>query len=248
MSEYTIKALGPDTWDAFAALAQRHGGGGFGCWCTWFHRDTHASPASRSTCTHQGHGAEQGPDASVLCGACPYGVQGTQAAGPEASPAVGTLSPRCGHSGREVKEELVRQGRAHAALVFDGDVAVGWCQYGTPEELPGIHHRKEYLAGATRLPDYRLTCFFVDRKYRRKGVASAALSGALELIALQGGGLVEGYPRDTGGKKVSASFLYSCTRSLFERAGFSYDRPKSVSHCVMVKTVTPSAQRAPAGC
>jgi hypothetical protein len=25
---------------------------------------------------------------------------------------------------------------AHAALVFDGEVAVAWCEYGTPEELP----------------------------------------------------------------------------------------------------------------
>jgi len=26
MSEFTVKPLGPDTWDAFAALAERHNG------------------------------------------------------------------------------------------------------------------------------------------------------------------------------------------------------------------------------
>ena len=31
---------------------------------------------------------------------------------------------------RALKEERVREGRAHAALVFDGEVAVGWCEYG----------------------------------------------------------------------------------------------------------------------
>ncbi len=35
----------------------------------------------------------------------------------------------------------------------------------------------------------------------------------------------------------SASFLYNGTRSLFERAGFSYDRPKGKNHCVMSKQV-----------
>jgi hypothetical protein len=30
--------------------------------------------------------------------------------------------------------------------VFDGEVAVAWCEYGTPEELPNIYHRKEYEA------------------------------------------------------------------------------------------------------
>lgn len=57
-------------------------------------------------------------------------------------------------------------------------------------------------------------------------MSAVALRGALDLIAKAGGGLVEGYPHDTGGKKISASFLYNGTRSLFAQAGFSYDRPK----------------------
>ena len=76
--------------------------------------------------------------------------------------------------GRPYKELLVREGRAHAALVFDGDEAIGWCQYGSPAELPGIAHRKEYLTGVDVLPDFRITCFFVDRQARRSGVARAA--------------------------------------------------------------------------
>ena len=70
-----------------------------------------------------------------------------------------------------------------------------------------------------------------------------ARRGALDLIAVAGGGVVEAYPQDTGGKKVSASFLYNGTRSLFEKAGFSYDRRKGMNHCVMSKTVPPAANR-----
>ncbi len=45
---------------------------------------------------------------------------------------------------------------------------------------------------------------------------------------------MEAYPQQTAdGEKVSASFLYSATRSLFEQAGFSYARPKGKKHCVM---------------
>jgi len=138
---------------------------------------------------------------------------------------------------RALKERLVREGRAHAALVFDGDVAVGWCQFGTPAELPNINHRKQYEAELDSLPDYRLTCFFVDKRYRRRGVSTLALQGALNLIAAAGGGVVEAYPQDTGGKKITASFLYSVTRSLFEQAGFSYVRPKGKNHTVMRTTV-----------
>ena len=140
---------------------------------------------------------------------------------------------------RTLKQRLVAEGRAHAALVFDGDVAVGWCEYGSPHELPNINHRKEYEAAMESPPDYRLTCFFIDRRYRRQGVSAVALRGALDLIAQAGGGVVETYPQDTGGKKITASFLYNGTRSLFEQAGFTYLRPKGKNHCVMSKTVPP---------
>ena len=50
-----------------------------------------------------------------------------------------------GISRRAVKEDRVRTGRAHAALVLDEEgVAEGWCPYGSPEELPAIKHRREY--------------------------------------------------------------------------------------------------------
>lgn len=78
---------------------------------------------------------------------------------------------------RELKRRYVQQGKAHAALVVDGDEAIAWCEYGTPEELPTIHHRKQYEAECDVLPDYRLTCIFVDRRYRRRGLAEVALRG-----------------------------------------------------------------------
>src|SRR3546814_5238093 len=36
---------------------------------------------------------------------------------------------------RALKEQLVRDGEAHAALVFEGDQVQGWAQYGDVEEL-----------------------------------------------------------------------------------------------------------------
>lgn len=146
-----------------------------------------------------------------------------------------------GEKGRPWKERLVREGKAHAALVFDGDSAVAWCQYGSPEELPRIYHLKEWEAGLTgKPPAYRITCIFVDRDYRRKGLAGVAVRGVLDLIAKAGGGVVEGYPHDLQGKKMRSQFLYSATRTLFEEVGFSYERPKGKGNCVMRRTVSPA--------
>jgi hypothetical protein len=90
-------------------------------------------------------------------------------------------------------------------------------------------------------PAYRITCIFVDRDYRRKGVASAAVRGALDLIAKAGGGVVEGYPHDLQGEKIRSQFLYSATRSPLEEVGFSYERPQGKKNCVMRMTVSPVA-------
>lgn len=137
---------------------------------------------------------------------------------------------------RSLKHRLVEEGRAHAALVFDGDQAVAWCQYGSPEELPNIYHRKEYEAAGEPPPDYRLTCIFVEKGHRRSGLARVALGGALELIARAGGGVVEGYPHDTSdGRKVSV--LYDGTRRMYEDAGFDHVRPKGQRNCIMRITV-----------
>jgi GNAT superfamily N-acetyltransferase len=201
MGSYTIRPLGPGTWDAFAALAERH----HGCWC-----------AVHGSCWAEGSG----------CWCMRFQRSCT--------------SKRPGEGNRDRKERLVSEGRAHAALVFDGAGAVAWCQYGTPEELPDIYHRKEYEAGLDTWPDYRLTCLFVDKNYRRRGVAGVALRGALDLIAQAGGGVVEAYPQDTDGEQIPASVLYNGTRGLFEQAGFSYGRPKGRYHCVMSRTVLPA--------
>ena len=93
---------------------------------------------------------------------------------------------------RVLKRSYVEAGKAHAALVLDGEEAIAWCEFGTPEELPTIHHRTQYDATSERDPDWRLTCIFVDKRYRRLGITELAIRGALDLIAEAGGGVVGG--------------------------------------------------------
>jgi ribosomal protein S18 acetylase RimI-like enzyme len=142
-----------------------------------------------------------------------------------------------GANRRDKKELRVRQGTAHAALVYDGATCVGWCQFGTPEELPRIKHLRIYNEGVCPSPDWRITCFFVDKAYRGRGVASAALAGALKEIARLGGGKVESYPEDVSDRTVSASFLYNSRLSIFESQGFERVRRLGKNHWVVAKAV-----------
>ena len=121
---------------------------------------------------------------------------------------------------RAAKEARVRAGTAMAALVFEGETCLGWCQFGPAGDLTRIKHRKAWEAGGGALPDWRITCFFVDKGARGRGVAEAALKGALELIAAAGGGVVESMPEEAAGRKVSGAFLHNAELAMFERAGF----------------------------
>jgi GNAT superfamily N-acetyltransferase len=140
---------------------------------------------------------------------------------------------------RAVKELRVRQDRAHAALVYDGGRCVGWCQFGVPDELPRIKNRRAYLDGLDELPDWRITCFFVDRGHRSLGVASAGLAGALGEIARLGGGTVESYPDEVGDRSVSAGFLHNGTLAMFERQGFERVRRIGTTRWVVRRPVAP---------
>ena len=139
------------------------------------------------------------------------------------------------------KRRLVEEGIAHAALVFEGDQAIAWCEYGSPLELPNIYHRKEFDAQETHQAPWRITCFFVDRDHRRKGVALEALHGALALIAEAGGGEVVSFPNELEpGKKTSSSFLHNVTRGMFEDAGFTFERRIGKRKTVMRKVIEPA--------
>ena len=138
---------------------------------------------------------------------------------------------------RRTKERLVREGRAHASLVYKGEDCIGWCQFGSPVELPSIHNERAYLATRPKLPDWRITCFFSGKGFRGKGVASAALQGAIEQIRKLGGGRIEGYPEDTEGRKASPAFLFNGALSTFERHGFKRTRLIGKHKWVVTRTI-----------
>jgi len=141
---------------------------------------------------------------------------------------------------RDEKEQRVHAGRTHAALVFAGDECLGWCQFGSPEELPEIKSRRRYEQDLTAVPDWRITCFFTGKGKCRRGVADAALGGALAEIARHGGGTVEGYPEETDDRTLSGSFLHTGPMAAFENHGFTRTRPISPHRWVVTRTVDPA--------
>ena len=126
------------------------------------------------------------------------------------------------------KRSLVHEGQSHGTIVYKGRTPVGWCQYGPREELPRIDAGRNYRKVGPLPPEkklWRITCFFVDRRYRRMEVSKAALHSALVAIRKNGGKAVEGYPVQPPEKKFSSSMMWNGTVKLFQEFRFSKVAP-----------------------
>jgi len=143
---------------------------------------------------------------------------------------------------RATKEELVRAGRAHAALVLDDEGrAQGWAKYGRLDELPLLaQHRRAYEKEPSTPPDWRISCFYTDTRHRREGIARAALAGALDLIGREGGGTVEATPEITAGRVAHGRFLFVASVELFEEHGFTRVRQLGTWAWLVRRVVAPS--------
>lgn len=137
---------------------------------------------------------------------------------------------------RAYKERLVSANQSHAALVYEGTDVIGWCQFGPPAELPARMSGPRKLGVTT--PDWRITCFFVDRDRRGEGVAEAALRGALRIISANGGGTVDAYPIATRGRPHTNSFLWAGTESMFSEVGFETLGSLGTTKVLMRKVVS----------
>ncbi len=143
---------------------------------------------------------------------------------------------------RKDKEALVRESRAHAILVYDGKSPIGWCQYGKREELPRIDARRTYREAT--VPDqtetlWRITCFFVAKGHRGKGVAKFALHAALASIRRQGGGTVEAFPVVSEKMAAVPEWRWFGTLGMFRREGFKTIAPLGTSGVLVRKTISP---------
>jgi GNAT superfamily N-acetyltransferase len=117
---------------------------------------------------------------------------------------------------RKAFKLIVKRGPPPGLLAFDGDLAVGWCQITPREDLPYLDDRPS-LARVDDAPVLSISCFFVRRGYRRKGVMSALVKAALETARRAGAPAVEAYPRDADAPAPAA---YTGFATTFARAGF----------------------------
>jgi len=112
--------------------------------------------------------------------------------------------------------KVVKRGPPPGLLAFDGDLAVGWCQLTPRDELLWLD-RTWRLKRVDDLPVWSISCFYVRKGYRKRGVTSALIEAALEVAGRAGAPALEAYPLDA---ELTPSASGTGYLSTFQRAGF----------------------------
>ena len=117
---------------------------------------------------------------------------------------------------RAAFREVVERGPPPGLLAFEGDIAVAWCQLTPRDDLPWLD-RTWRLKRIDDLPVWSLSCLYVRKGWRRRGITSALIAAALRAAKRVGAPALEAYPFDAA---LSPSATGTGYASTFARAGF----------------------------
>ncbi len=124
-----------------------------------------------------------------------------------------------GRPNRASLRALIKKGPPPGILAYDGDRAVGWCAVAPRTEYVALS-RSRVLKPLDDTPVWSVSCFFIDRRYRRQGVSLHLLQAAIEFVKTRGGRVLEGYPVSPKKGAMADAFAWNGTLSAFLKAGF----------------------------
>ncbi|MFZ5911361.1 MAG: GNAT family N-acetyltransferase [Chloroflexota bacterium] len=123
-----------------------------------------------------------------------------------------------GEPARQMQKNIVDSGTVPGLLAFIDDEPVGWVAVEPRLAYLRLAHSK-VLGPVDESDVWSVTCFFVARQFRRRGLTVQLLKGAVEYVKSRGGKIVEGYPVDAS-QQMPAAFIYTGTSAAFQKAGF----------------------------
>lgn len=148
-----------------------------------------------------------------------------------------TFQAQKGEGNRRALRSLVRKGDAPGLLAYERDAPVAWCAVQPREAYPLIE-RSRTLRPVDDAPDvWSVTCFFVARPYRGRGVSVRLLEAAVDWVRGRGGLLVEGYPVEPRTGRMPDAFAWTGLVKTFRRAGFVECARRSPTRPIMRRAV-----------
>jgi GNAT superfamily N-acetyltransferase len=141
-----------------------------------------------------------------------------------------------GQRNKRALEKIVASGGKPGVLGYFGREPIGWCSVAPRAEYPALA-RSRVLAPVDDLPVWSISCLFVSKPYRRRGVSARLLRAAADLAASRGAKVVEGYPIEPSMDKTPDPFVWVGLPSAFSKAGFKEIARRSPKRPIVRRTV-----------
>jgi GNAT superfamily N-acetyltransferase len=137
-----------------------------------------------------------------------------------------------GAGNKSALQSIVTSGRRPGIMAYLGNEPIGWCAVAPREEYIALE-RSRILKPVDDEPVWSISCLFIKKPYRRKGVSAQLLRAAVDFAAKQGASVVEGYPIEPSMEKMPDPFLWHGIPSAFKAAGFKEVLRRSKSRPIM---------------
>jgi GNAT superfamily N-acetyltransferase len=128
------------------------------------------------------------------------------------------FSENTGDCARQMQKAVVDSKTVPGLLAYSEGYPVGWIAVEPRSAYPKLAHSR-VLKPVDDQEVWSITCFFVEKKHRRKGITIELLKAAVDYVKSRGGKIVEGYPVDAQSNQAD-TFIYTGTASAFKKAGF----------------------------
>lgn len=139
---------------------------------------------------------------------------------------------RKGDANKRALKKLVTSGNAPGVLAYSGGEAVGWCAVAPRESYP-VLGRSRVLAPVDDASVWSISCLFVAKPHRNKGLSARLVRAAAEFARERGARVVEGYPVETPKGRLPDPFVWTGIPSAFEKAGFTEVLRRSPTRPIM---------------
>lgn len=139
---------------------------------------------------------------------------------------------RRGAGNKKIMHQLVKKNKPIGLLAFDGNKAVGWCAVAPREEYIRLESSK-VLKPVDDKPVWSVSCFFIKKEYRRKGLSQLLLKEAIKYAKSNGATIVEGYPTEPKKDKMTDVFVWTGLSSAFINCGFKEVERRSETRPIM---------------
>jgi GNAT superfamily N-acetyltransferase len=137
-----------------------------------------------------------------------------------------------GVKNKDSLRSIVSTNKQPGVIAYEGAEPVGWCAIAPREEFTGLA-KSRVLKPIDSEPVWSITCLFVKKPFRRRGVSINLLRAAVDFAAEQGARTVEGYPTAPTMEKTPDPFVYMGVPSAFTAAGFKEVARRSASRPIM---------------